>query len=1168
MFTVQNNVSGNGQTLSPVVTGALSFDPGTADFGFYNRWPFFQNRFLYSEDALNTFAGAIPHHVRVYALPGETDAYVIATEEHVSGFDYQDVVVIARNLRPAAEDPVVTDAIQVNFSDEDTPAPADYFRDFGEPFGNRGTYEYGWVTPGTNTPLSLVGNGRNRAPAQDVNTLTETLMHLQYDDVNGSNGVLAEGAWEIALPNGDYEVTVFVGDQSNESFGGTNHVINVEGVNVINEVATQGAANFFDATATVTLTDGLLTFDAIGGTNTKLLYLRIVPVNVQPPLAAIRINAGGTAAYVDAEGNTWELDEDFLTGTSEVGIKDFNVGGTTEDDLYLEYRFAGDNNDAPGDDWGYEVPITTTEPVTVKLHFIEPFFGVAGGSGADRGGAGQRQFDVAIEGQTVLENYDLNGQTPTPGTLIIETFENVVVTDGSLTIDFTSDINNAIISAVEIIGVDDDGDAPTAFFSNVSPADGATGIDPVNFQMNVVVSTSDGYELDKNSLASNVKLFEQTATGLLEIPANANDTGGGDAITLTPASQLKNLTTYVLQIDGVEANLIGDLTERIPFTFFTSSFTTTAEDDTNPPADLTGVSFTPVSGAELGEGVAERFSSLAVGPDGKLYASTTGEVIKRWDIAADGTLSNLEELTVELTGSDHPVTGVAAPNDRLIIGFTFAPEATSDNLVAYVTHSAAIFTNGPEWDGKLTKLSGPDLATVEDILIHLPRSTKDHLTNSVVFGPDGDIYIQQGSNSAGGEPDASWGFRPERLLAAAMLQLDLDKLPANLPLSVHTTADIAIINAAPTNSITMLDGTYNPYATNSPLTLYATGIRNAYDMVFHSNGWTYVPTNGTAGNNSTSPNTPGSAAYVNQDVSGAGVRRPNGTFFTDPTIPAVNGGETQKDWLFKSRGGSYHGHPNPYRGEFVLNHGGAPYGGLPGQGNGTDVDVAKYPDDLGPDANYLEPAFDFGFNKSPNGALEYKSNAFGGKMQGMLLVARFSGQDDIIVLQPGNNSGDIIQSFPDVPGLQGLDDPLEIVEDPTTGNLYAAQYDRGGNQNQQLILLRAADQATPEAVIAAAPEELLFETTVNNEGEQTDAQTVTISNEGTADLVITSVTLSGPFADQFNLGAAAGATLAPGETADYTVTYAPDLNQSAIGYQEASLVFANNSTEAPDFAVG
>ena len=102
LFSMTNAPKSNAQRLLPPVDGSTSFDPGSKEFGVVSSWPFFNNRKLYSEDALNTFAGAIPHHVRVYPLPGEQNAYVVATEEHISGFDYQDIVVILRNVKPVA----------------------------------------------------------------------------------------------------------------------------------------------------------------------------------------------------------------------------------------------------------------------------------------------------------------------------------------------------------------------------------------------------------------------------------------------------------------------------------------------------------------------------------------------------------------------------------------------------------------------------------------------------------------------------------------------------------------------------------------------------------------------------------------------------------------------------------------------------------------------------------------------------------------------------------------------------------------------------------------------------------------------------------------------------------------------------------------------------------
>ncbi|MCU7551393.1 hypothetical protein OCK74_19885 [Chitinophagaceae bacterium LB-8] len=108
LFSVSNSPASNGQTVNVNYTGTLSFDPGTTSFGFYSRWPFFSNRHLYSEDNLNTFTGSIPHHVRVYPYKNQNgvvlpSTYIVAFEENTSGFDYQDIVFVVKNVKKAAQ---------------------------------------------------------------------------------------------------------------------------------------------------------------------------------------------------------------------------------------------------------------------------------------------------------------------------------------------------------------------------------------------------------------------------------------------------------------------------------------------------------------------------------------------------------------------------------------------------------------------------------------------------------------------------------------------------------------------------------------------------------------------------------------------------------------------------------------------------------------------------------------------------------------------------------------------------------------------------------------------------------------------------------------------------------------------------------------------------------
>ncbi|RAJ11492.1 malectin domain-containing carbohydrate-binding protein, partial [Arenibacter echinorum] len=1255
LFTVTNSPTSNGQTLNAPVTGVTEFDPGVESFGFYSRWPFFQNRQLFSEDALNTFTGAIPHHVRVYELPGESNAYIIATEEHISGFDYQDIVVIARNIRPVGGTPVVacspistldcselevalpfsldldgTEGGLANTGFTMVDNPSARIAEDGEVFNaNVPGFEPGQINflngnllIKANKGIAFSSNTSSTEVNSQINTLgvgidaddygnfsiTTTIINPYTDSTNNSEQagiwfglnednfvkLIANGASQIELRSevnavsNNVDQVIEVVPNLNTSTVQLRLYVDIDNNELVAFYSLNGGAELELGSLPLpnvyvngnTAYDNL-SFAGVFATKrreaaaTEVVYtisdFAITPDNTTVAFEPININFSlpedvpPTGYLVDSglgfgdRGNTYSYGWLTTNGLTPLDLSQnvrnrnvTNVDILRNTLLHMQYGNVGGSTGVLTEGrWEIEVP-NGNYNVTVGV----------GDPNID-GQEGTEPFhSINIEGINAIDRYSPTGAVGA-STRFTSGSATVTVTDGRLTIDASGGFNTKINS----LSITQDGTITQPFFANVTPANNSNNVAITDFQINVEVVTPVGYELDKATLAGNINLYEVTNAGEVLVPSNSNDTGGGDAITLTPLSSLKTFTTYTFRLtSNIEANVVGDINDRLPFMPFESQFTT-GDEDVVVNLDLTGVEFFKVEGGPLlGEGTTnQRFSSLVIGPDGKLYASTIGNFnsdgkIYRWDMATDGTLENLEILSPELQGAAHPVSGPRNNNDRLIIGLVFDPASTADNLIAYVTHSAASITDGPEWDGILSKLTGPTLSNVEDLIIHLPRSGKDHLTNSIVFDPQGNLYINQGSNSAGGEPDPNWVNRPERLLSAAVLKVDFNKMPSTLPLSAFTTDNIGIINSASSASLTMSDGSYNPYATNSPLTIYATGIRNAYDLVWHSNGWLYIPTNGTAGNNNNSPNSPSTANY---DLA----RRIDG-LTTIPFAPALNGGETQKDWLFKTQGGSYHGHPNPYRGEFVLNHGGAPYSGLPGQEETSYTDVAKYPDNLGPDPNYREPAYDFGKNKSPNGAIEYQSNAFGGKLKGLLMVVRFSGQDDLLVMQPKPN-GDIANTNGDVTGLGGFDDPLDVVEDPRTGNMYISEYDRDNNGTPKLTLLRATVPAVLGPEIAATPDELIFEMTVNNEGSNTDTKVVTITNDGNAVLNISSASITGAYADQFENVVPSGAiSLNPGENQDYTVTFAPDLNGSNLGYQQASLTIVSNDAVNPTFEVG
>ena len=69
-------------------------------------------------------------------------------------------------------------------------------------------------------------------------------------------------------------------------------------------------------------------------------------------------------------------------------------------------------------------------------------------------------------------------------------------------------------------------------------------------------------------------------------------------------------------------------------------------------------------------------------------------------------------------------------------------------------------------------------------------------------------------------------------------------------------------------------------------------------------------------------------------------------------------------------------------------------------------------------------------------------------LRGKILVCRYSGGDDILVLSVGPR-GEVTEAISGIDGFTRLLDPLDLVEDPASGNLYVAEF-----QPRRLTLLR------------------------------------------------------------------------------------------------------------------
>jgi Malectin domain/FG-GAP-like repeat len=174
--------------------------------------------------------------------------------------------------------------------------------------------------------------------------------------------------------------------------------------------------------------------------------------------------------------------------------------------------------------WTFAVPTGSYE---VRLHFAEH-------QSSTINSIGGRVFNVALEGNTVLSNYDMLANTNPPGTksqAITETIPGVAVTDGTLNLDITAVTSVAIIRGIEILPETGGGNTAPTISATPNPATAVAG------QTSVVNLTTN--DINGDTVTTSITsgpAFASLVGGNLQLSPGAGDVAGSPYTVTVQAS--------------------------------------------------------------------------------------------------------------------------------------------------------------------------------------------------------------------------------------------------------------------------------------------------------------------------------------------------------------------------------------------------------------------------------------------------------------------------------------------------------------------------------------------------------------------------------------------------------------------------------------------------------
>ncbi len=435
-------------------------------------------------------------------------------------------------------------------------------------------------------------------------------------------------------------------------------------------------------------------------------------------------------------------------------------------------------------------------------------------------------------------------------------------------------------------------------------------------------------------------------------------------------------------------------------------------------------------------------TTLAWGPDGRLYVGYFNGTIRAHTIVRDGTndyrVTATETISAvaQIPNHDDDGSGNASVTGRLVLGLLVT--GTASNPVIYASSSDPRIGGGLEGSdinldtnsGTLSRLTWSGSQWAHTILVQgLPRSEENHGPNGIALIPaTNTILWAYGGNTNKGGPSNNFALLPEYAYSAAILSVDLSAIGSST-YSMPTLDDLTRANSGGQDVNDPFGGNDGlnqaEIVAGSPVQVFSPGFRNSYD-VLHATvgqhaGRIYTSDNG--------PNGGWGDAPVGEGTNGACTNQPVG-----------QGQSGSNDALHLISAGYYGGHPNPTRANQANTFGGqSPVS----TANPVECDFRA--------SNTTATTALTTMPNSSNGIAEYRTDNFNGQLLGDLIVASYQARKIVRVTLNGAGTA-VVSKDENFATFNQPSRPLDVTttgpNDSFPGTIWIADF----NTNEIVVL--------------------------------------------------------------------------------------------------------------------